>query len=519
MIKRFTALALALFVMAPLAAQTLEQRHDAVAEFKRYFRKYKEASQKVEAIHTLQGMECVEAVLQLVELLDHKEPDVRAAAMEVVATYRDAETFQGLIDELPKLKDQKQRALWIEVLGNAKIAKAQPVLSAIVLEDRRATAAVKYRIARALGKIGRPEAAAALRVLLQDSDALVRLAASDSVGQLALTELADGVIALLEDRAWQVQSSAVSTVGILRPPAAISPLIELMKKGGRLKEETAEALFLITALDFGVDPAMWERQWEQLQSIGWRIPTAEELAKAKEARKRSDAYYGVAGDTTSFGGITTTSTRVLFIIDVSGSMDELVVERERFDAGYSDYRKLTIVKTELSRTLDSLGQDTIFNIVAFASDLKLWKKYLVPANIVNKSSAQAWVKRLKSLGGNEAQELAAAGLGGAANLAAGKTNTYKALMHAFGIDPAVKVAPLTGEKVVLKSKLDTVFFLSDGRPSTGKLVDTREILESVTETNQLYKIVFHTIAIGDFQKDFLRALAGDNGGVFVDLGR
>ena len=60
MIKRFFALALALVVMAPLAAQSLEQRREAVVEFKIYFRKYKEASQKVEVIHTLQGMECVE---------------------------------------------------------------------------------------------------------------------------------------------------------------------------------------------------------------------------------------------------------------------------------------------------------------------------------------------------------------------------------------------------------------------------------------------------------------------------
>lgn len=519
MIRRLFGIALALFVMAPLVAQDVEQKRDAVAEFKRYFRKYKEPSQKVEAIHTLQGMECVEAALELVGLLDHKDPDVRAAAMDVVATYRQAATFQGLIDELPKLKNQDQRALWIEVLGNAKIGQAQPVLSEIALTDRRASAAVKYQIARALGKIGSSESKDALAALLADSDALVRMGASDAVGQLALTELADGVIALLADGAWQVQSSAVRTLGVLRPQAAVRPLIELMKEGGRLQEEAAEALFSITALDFGVDAEMWEKQWDKLESIDWKIPTAADLAKAREARQRSNAFYGKKGETTTFGGITTTSTRVLFIIDISGSMDELVVERERFSAGYQDFRKLTIVKTELSRTLDSLDEHTIFNIVAFASDLKPWKKYLVPANIVNRSSAQAWLKRLQPLGGNEAQDLAAAGLSGSANLAAGKTNTYKALMNAFGIDPAARSAPVTGDRAVLKNKLDTVFFLSDGRPSTGKLVDTREILESVTETNEMYKIVFHTIAIGDFQKDFLRSLASDNGGVFVDLGR
>ena len=113
-----------------------------------------------------------------------------------------------------------------------------------------------------------------------------------------------------------------------------------------------------------------------------------------------------------------------------------------------------------------------------------------------------------------------AGLVGAANLEGGKTNTHGALMFPFGIDPAEPpaVGAKTG-KASVKNKLDTVFFLSDGRPSTGRLVDTREILKEVARINQAYRVVFHTIAIGDFQKNFLRDLATQNGGVFVDLGR
>jgi hypothetical protein len=37
--------------------------------------------------------------------------------------------------------------------------------------------------------------------------------------------------------------------------------------------------------------------------------------------------------------------------------------------------------------------------------------------------------------------------------------------------------------------------------------------------DKLRKVVLHTIAIGEFQKDFMNRLAEDNGGVFVDLGR
>ena len=74
-------------------------------------------------------------------------------------------------------------------------------------------------------------------------------------------------------------------------------------------------------------------------------------------------------------------------------------------------------------------------------------------------------------------------------------------------------------KIAKESKLDTAFFLSDGRPSTGKYVDMNEILREVSKMNQLYKIVIHTIAIGEFQKDFMKGIAEQNGGVFVDLGK
>jgi len=37
--------------------------------------------------------------------------------------------------------------------------------------------------------------------------------------------------------------------------------------------------------------------------------------------------------------------------------------------------------------------------------------------------------------------------------------------------------------------------------------------------NELRKVVIHTIAIGEFQKDFMRKIAERNGGVFVDLGK
>jgi hypothetical protein len=519
--SRILAAILAGFVpVAVTRAQTdAEAAREAVREFRRFYRTFNELPQKVEAVYTLKGQESAEAAQELVALLDARELEIRDAAMDVLTSYRQTETFQGMIDALPGIKKPEQQAALIEVLGRAKIQAALPAFEAVALQDRRASVQVKHAVARALGVLGAVEPAAPiLRALLGDSEQIVRMAAADAVGVLRLQSVGPALVPLLDDRAWQVRSAAIGAAGKVRVAEAVEPLIKLMRQGGRLEEECAEALYSITLLDFGTQADVWEKQWNALQGIGWRIPTDQEVAKARESRKRSDAYYGRKEETTTFGGITTTSRRILFIIDVSGSMDDLVVERSRFDAGYADFKKLTIVKTELRRTIEALDTNTMFNIVAFATDTDTWKKFLVPANIVNKASAQRWVEKLQAIGGSEAQELAAAGLAGSANLEAGKTNTFKALMHPFGIDPA-KPPPVWTEKAAFKNELDTVFFLSDGRPSTGKLVDTVEILKEVRRYNETFKIVFHTIAIGEFEKHFLRGLAEANGGTFVDLGR
>jgi hypothetical protein len=517
------ALLTALAVLATAFCQAQEvpaERLDAVKEFTRYFKKFKEEALQVEAVMTLKGNECRPAAEELLKLLKHANAGVQQAALAVLETYRDPATWQQWIDELPKQKDMEQIALLLKVLGRARLAGAIPAIEAAAA-DAKATPAVRFEAARALQAIGQPGTAGLLGRLVGDADPLVRLAAAEAIGALKVAALGAEVARLLNDPEWQVQTVAITALAALRPQAAVQPLIDLMRKTGRLRTECAEALFRITGFDFGVDPDRWQDQWTKLMAIpGWRIPTDEELAKKAEARKRSDAYYGKKDEQNVFAGIPTTSTRVLFIIDVSSSMDDLVTEVEKFQ-NYRDRRRFTVVQTELLNTVEQLTPDTYFDIVSFATDVHPWKKRLVQANVVNREAAKTFVQRLKPIGGGDSQDLAAAGLGGAANLSAGKTNTLKALLYAFGIDPEnpPKATLTGGGKAALRSELDTVYFLSDGRPSVGKLVDTREILAAVRRHNETFRYTIHTIAIGEFQKDFLRELAEQNGGVFVDLGR
>jgi hypothetical protein len=506
---------------ASLAAQQDDAaRLDAVKEFRTYFKGFKDEPQQVEAVMTLKGNECRPAVEELFKLCKHKNAAVQQAALAVLETYHEQATYQPWLDELPKAKDQELAAIVIKVVGRAKLTGAVAAIEAAA-QNPKASTTVKFESARALQHIGNAGTAGLFGKWLVDADPLVRMAAADGVAALKIKDYGKELVGLLDDAEWQVQTSAIKALQVTRPQDAVQPLIDLMKKNGRLRTECADALFQITGFDFGVDPERWQTQWNNLMAIaGWRIPTDEELKKKAEARKKNAALYGVKGEKTqAFAGIPTTSTNVLFIIDVSGSMDDLVVEVEKFQ-GYKDRKRFTIVQTELLKTIEGLNDTTNFDICAFATDLHIWKGRLVPANVVNREAALQFVRHLAPIGGSEAQEAAAAGLGGA-SLGQGKTNTLKALMHAFGVDPDnPPKAVLTGaDKGALKSPLDTVYFLSDGRPSVGKLVDTNEILKEVRRYNEVYKMVIHAIAIGEFQKEFLEQLADQNGGVFVDLGR
>ncbi|MFN9757814.1 MAG: HEAT repeat domain-containing protein [Planctomycetota bacterium] len=514
-------LALLVGSSATATAQDEAARLDAVKEFQRFFRKEKSEALQVEAILThLKGNECVPAADELLRLLRHPSAAVQQAAITVLATYNDAKTYAAWIAELPKSKDGEQQAMLVKVLGRAKIKDAVPAIEAVG-GDAKAGTVLKYECARALQSIGDAGTAGLLGTLLVDREPQVRIAALDAVGALKRVEHGKAVTASIQASEWQVQAAAVAACARLRPQEAVQPLIDLMRKEGRMRTECAEALFRITGFDFGVDPERWQEQWNQLTSIqGWRIPTEEELAKKAESRKKTDAFYGKKEERKEFASIPTTSTNILFIIDVSGSMDDLVAEVDKFQ-GYRDRRRFTIVQAELLNAIDSLTAETNFDILAFATDVSAWKKRLVPANVVNKDAAKAYVRSLKPIGGTEDQNAGLAGLTGAANLEAGKTNTLKALMYAFGIDPDKPVKPVvTGfDKNAIKSPLDTVYFLSDGRPSVGKIIEPLEILREVRKHNEAFRMVIHTIAIGDFTKDFLKMLAEENGGVFVDLGR
>ncbi|MEZ6013668.1 MAG: HEAT repeat domain-containing protein [Planctomycetota bacterium] len=483
---------------------------ETLQEFKKYFRKYTDSATRVEAILALDSVEDPGVVDVLVPLLGDADPLIVDATRRVLSTFKTGPPIVRLVEVLEKAKKEPERVGLLGVLREGGYTPlGEPVHKCLL--DKAWT--VRRGAIEALVASREEGVVARLVPMCADKEIAVRCAALDGLAALAADEVRAPAVAALTDQAWQVRASAIAALGLVRHTSSIPPLLERLElEEGRLKADAAAALDRLTGRNFGTRLELWKQFWASYGER-YQIPTDEELAtlRAKQAARKAE-YQGAPGSTV-YHGVDSPSRRIVFVIDVSGSMEDEVVDKERF-AGtqYPSWSRMDIVKTELARTIEALESYVEFQIIAFATETKSWKKDLVPANVLNKSSAIDFVKRLAPLGGNSKSDLASAGLTGAANLEAGKTNTYAALADALRLEAG------TGTREAYAAEIDTIFFLSDGMPTVGTWIDTEDILREVREGNALRKIVLHTIAIGRFDKIFMQRLASENGGVFVDLG-
>lgn len=494
----------------PTAASATLVDDEIVKEFKKYFRKYKDTPTRVEAVLALEGTESAKVVDALVPVLKDKEPEVVRAAVRVLAGFGTRPPVERMLATLASKKDEAVRVGLLRAVSAGRYGEVQEFVLPL-LED--GSWEVRRRAVQALVATGDGAVAAPIALLVADGEPAVRCAVFDGLAALRSELVIAPAIEALGDESWQVRGSAIQALGQVRRKESIEPLIQRMAvEEGRLVADIGAALANITGRDFGQRLDGWQRFWDSYRDR-YEIPTDAELRKLKAKQKERAEQYKPPGAVT-YHGIETPSRSILFVIDVSGSMEQEVNEKDRFvDGDYPSFQRIDIVKTELIRTVQGLESYVRFNILSFATDAKKWKKDLVPANVLNKSSAETWTKRLEAIGGSSKEDLAAVGLTGSANLGAGRTNTYAALML------ALNAAGRGVRDKHYEVSVDTIFFLSDGRPSWGEFTDTDDILREVRAANQLRKVVIHTIAIGEFQKDFMERLALENGGVFVDLGK
>ena len=371
--------------------------------------------------------------------VDSKEPEVRRLAIRILGEVRDVEAIEPLAKLLAKPKDAGDVPAIVAALtvlhgpGDAAWRKQLLELAAGADRDRR-------------------------------NAALQSLSDPPKQDDLALFTQA------LASPDWSTRRIALQALEKLRDRDSVGAIVaQMQSETGRMQTEFAAALFRLTGEPHDSDAATWKRWWE---GAGRSLPliTADELAKKEQERERRRLRQTTD---TRFFGVKVASHRVSFVVDISGSMAELL--RSATIDGRPAMR-IDVVKQELVKTLQGLDAASTFNLITFNSSVQKWKEAAVPLNDKTRAEAVDYVQHLGSRGG---------------------TNIFDALEVAFS-DPTV----------------DTLFLLTDGEPSAGAITDLQLIRQHLADWNKTRGIVVHSVAVGgDFP--LLEWLATDSGGTYT----
>lgn len=310
--------------------------------------------------------------------------------------------------------------------------------------------------------------------------ALERQAAAATLGYLPRSKAFDPLMKLLDDRDHTVRFAALDAIEMLRWYPTLAPLVERMETDDRvMRGEIHRVLVALTGRTWPPAPVMW-RKWWAAEGALYKLPTREAAAQAIADFEAERATANVGGTVASFFGVPVISSRVLFIIDVSGSMGAAhVVRGVDYETGMTGTR-LTAAKTQLLRALDALPNGDRFNLMFFHTTFELWSDGMAKLSDSSRRSARGFVEEQEPRGG---------------------TALYDALERVF---------------LDFDLDIDTVYVLSDGQPGGGTEDRPERIREAVTEWNLLRHITIHSISIGG-SIDLLRQLAEDSGGEFREV--
>lgn len=299
---------------------------------------------------------------------------------------------------------------------------------------------------------------------------------------------------LLREKSWQVRSAIIDGLVRLKNHQAIPILIAGYKaesklgkrKNSFLMENFHDGLVGLTGVDMPRNrPQFWEKFWQENGS-GFRY--APKPKKGQKKKKRDSGGY------VKYFNLDIRTKRILFIIDFSGSMREKVKLKTRY-AGNNEHVKYELVKRELEKVIRALPKDAVCNVIFFNHEVSVWRE--------GKGGQPALVKMTDSNKSDLLQYLWETNPGGS-------TNLYGALEKGLSM----------GSRGVFdkyyKTAYDSLFVLSDGAPSSGKITDTNLILREVAKTNKLRRIRIHTIVFGDAMNNlrFMKRLAEQSGGQF-----
>ncbi|MFQ5843800.1 MAG: hypothetical protein ACE5JG_02310, partial [Planctomycetota bacterium] len=320
---------------------------------------------------------------------------------------------------------------------------------------------------------------------------------------LRTAEAAEPLLEAIHSPDWSLQKAAIEALGRVRVKKSIEPILTMFEREeGLLKEVLYQALVAISGQDFKYRESLWRRWWDRYGE-GFQLPTEQDLERQRMlAEKALDGY----AKARKYHKIKTLSRKMVFVIDISASMaDKIVIPSDAPESVRKEFPsrvKMEIAKNELIELLASLDQNVWFNIITFAGKVKPWKKTLVRATGGSRNGAIKYAAKLEPLRAS----------GGGRKRSSGevqKTNTYGALLEAFGLADS-KVPDWKA-----RSRVDTIFLVTDGVPTIGEITEPPKLIDAITELNRTRGVVIHVICFDKETGQQMARLATRNGGKYV----
>ncbi|MFQ5503789.1 MAG: VWA domain-containing protein [Planctomycetota bacterium] len=308
-----------------------------------------------------------------------------------------------------------------------------------------------------------PEHLERVVALVSSPDVGLRLLAMDLAGRHEAKGLLRHLPSLVKYRDWRVRIGAARAATKVRDKSMIPCLIEqLGVEKGRVAQEMRDSLASLTRLYFH-DPEHW-RSWWKRNGESFVLPPP-----PKPKQQDGPRLERRGGTKASFYGIPVESNRVIYCLDVSGSM------RKRSGTGPS---RLSRAKLALTQALKHSAPESWVNVIFFDTEVKPYSKRMIPI-----SDKRKFDKLLEFI--RQAEPL-------------GSTNIHGALL-----------------KALKDSRVDTIFLLSDGEPSAGDITDADELARDILRRNRTHRVVFQCIAVGE-PSSLLERLAKESGGSYVE---
>ena len=343
-----------------------------------------------------------------------------------------------------------------------------------------------------------------IRTIGKDADPRVRMAALEALAN-AQEKWEDLVIGRLADPDWSVVLRASQIAAERKLHKAVPHLINALTGASpRLAQGVGQALKDLTGENFEAYADIWTKWWEEHK---------EDFEKDVEVKTGKKPEF----PRVHFYGVEIKSDRVLFIIDVSGSMKlEIKAKNEEpkkkkdpvvtgpgapppppdLEDFMKSGAKIDIAKHELKKAIERMPKEFTFNIIQFNQGASAWQPTMTKASKKNKEKAYEWIRSLKP---------------------SGSTFTDGALRMAFEIAGLINF-----DDKYPNIAVDTVVLLSDGAPTDtsfpkANFMDFNIILEHVRQWNAKRQVVIHCIAVNMPEgNEFMKKLAEENGGTFVD---